>query len=250
MRDSVKYLKDASSAKEIFRDIVHSYDFLNTVLSLGLHMRWREVALRSACITEGMRVMDLCTGTGDMAHGILRYVTESGLVVGMDFCEPMIQKALAKYPREAFPRLSFLIGDALNVPFPDRSFDVVTIAFGLRNIVFVEKALKEIRRILNDNGRLLILEFTKPPKGQASHLYGIYRTYILPAVGGLLSGRYGAYRYLANSIDSFDSAGELKERLHLAGFDSVDVRSLSMGVVSVLIARKSGDGREGIVIDL
>ncbi|MHC9541809.1 MAG: bifunctional demethylmenaquinone methyltransferase/2-methoxy-6-polyprenyl-1,4-benzoquinol methylase UbiE [Vulcanimicrobiota bacterium] len=238
----MKHLKDPSSVKKTFREIVHSYDFLNTVLSLGLHTGWRSEALRSAGIHEGMRVLDLCTGTGDMASGAAGLVKRSVVVTGLDFLESMVQKAAAKYPGELYPQLSFLVGDALNTPFPDRSFDMVTIAFGMRNLVFIETALTEIRRILNDNGRLLILEFTKPPKGLTSQFYGIYRTFVMPAVGDLFSGSHDAYRYLAESIDSFDSAVELKERLSNAGFRIILLRSLTMGVVSVLLAEKSSAG--------
>jgi len=234
----MKCLKDSSSVKDTFREIVHSYDFINTILSLGLHKRWRDVALKSAGINEGMRVLDLCTGTGDMALRASGLVKTNGMVTGLDFLELMVAKAEAKRSGNLYPQLSYLVGDALNTPFRDHSFDVIIIAFGIRNMEFVEKTLVEVRRILKSNGRLLILEFTKPPEGLISKLYGVYRNSVLPAVGGLLSGSHNAYRYLADSIESFDSAEELKKRLMNAGFRIILLRCLTMGVVSILVAEK------------
>jgi demethylmenaquinone methyltransferase/2-methoxy-6-polyprenyl-1,4-benzoquinol methylase len=230
--------KDPSNIRRLFEGVVHCYDLLNSVLSLGLHMKWREEALRYADMREGMRVLDLCTGTGDMAIGAFRRINGRGTVAGLDFCDKMLQRAISKYPGSLYPGLSFLEGDALNTPFADNCFDTVTVAFGLRNLAEPERALQEIRRVLRLNGRLVILDFTRPAGSIKSHIYGICRKYIVPAVGGIVSGNRGAYQYLSDSIDSFDTIEELVCRLVNAGFAGITARPLTMGVVSVFMAEK------------
>jgi len=194
--------------------------------------------LKYAALREGMKILDICTGTGDMAVRALKRMNGRGFVAGLDFCEKMLQRAIRKYPGSLYPGLSFLEGDALNTPFADNCFDMVTVAFGLRNLAEPERALLEIRRVLKLNGRLVILEFTRPAGSMKSQIYGICRKYIVPAVGGIISGNRGAYEYLSDSIDSFDSTEELVCRLVKAGFTGITARELTMGMITVFLAER------------
>jgi len=224
--------------REMFAGIARGYDRANGILSLGLHGSWRRAAARHALVRKGDRVLDLCSGTGDMAYRALAGTGEKGLVVGLDFCEPMIVKAGEKYPSGPGRNIMFLTGDVLHIPFADEFFDCATMAFGLRNIGDREGALREAGRVLKRGGRLMILEFTRPSGGVLPFFHNLYLTILLPFIGGLVTGRADAYRYLAGSIAAFPSVDELSALKHKAGFRVISAIPLCRGIATIVVSRK------------
>jgi demethylmenaquinone methyltransferase / 2-methoxy-6-polyprenyl-1,4-benzoquinol methylase len=233
---------DASrKVREMFTEIAPRYDFLNHLLSLEMDRVWRRRTarrLRPILQRRDARVLDLCCGTGDLAFALAR----SGpvQVVGADFSHAMLVRANAKTKTHAHDTkaesaapIAFFEADALRLPFADSSFDLVTTAFGFRNLANYESGLKEIRRVLKDGGTLAILEFTEPPPGLAGDLYRWYCRTVLPKIGGLLSGNPNAYKYLPASVARFFHPDELASVMRKAGFASVDYQLWTMGSVAL-----------------
>jgi demethylmenaquinone methyltransferase/2-methoxy-6-polyprenyl-1,4-benzoquinol methylase len=233
---------DASSkVREMFTEIAPRYDFLNHLLSLQQDRVWRARTarrLRPILQRRDARVLDLCCGTGDLAFALAR--SGPAQVVGADFSHAMLTRANAKSetqgregkPGEGAPA-AFFEADALHLPFADTSFDLVTTAFGFRNLANYESGLREIRRALKRRGTLAILEFTEPPPGLAGDLYRWYCRTVLPKIGGLLSGNPSAYKYLPASVARFFRPDELVSLMRSAGFDSVEYQLWTMGSVAL-----------------
>ena len=183
----------------MFASIAPRYDLANRLLSLGLDQRWRAALVEALpSLSPGQRILDLCTGTGDVALALGRAVPEGVSVHGSDFCEPMV--ALAPAKRTVASRPSFLVADAMQLPYPDGSFRALSVAFGLRNVENTPAALAEAARVLSPGGRLLVLEFSRPTLPVFSSLYRAYVFHLLPIIGGLLSGSRAAYDYLPASV--------------------------------------------------
>jgi demethylmenaquinone methyltransferase/2-methoxy-6-polyprenyl-1,4-benzoquinol methylase len=226
-----------SEVKSLFESIAPRYDLLNSLLSAGLDREWRRKAANAASVSPGERVLDLCTGTGELAALLAERSGPEGEVVGLDFCAGMLNLAVKKHPENNGRSLVFLHGDALHTPFPDESFDCISIAFGLRNIRPVAALFRETARILRDGGRAVVLELTRPE----SMLKALYRPYlqgILPVIGGLVSGNKRAYRYLADSIEAFISPEEVEEEMKTAGFTGIWRESLTGGIATLITGRK------------
>jgi demethylmenaquinone methyltransferase/2-methoxy-6-polyprenyl-1,4-benzoquinol methylase len=177
----------------------------NEVLSLGIHRLWRRAAVRLSGAREGSAVLDCATGTGDLALAFKRKVGASGRVVGTDFCKEMLDHAPAKAAREGLP-VEFQVADAMALPFADASFDVASIAFGIRNVDDPVKCLKEMARVVRPGGRVVVLEFGQPT-GLFGGLFRLYSKVIMPTIGGLLTGNRAAYEYLPRTSAAFP-AGE------------------------------------------
>lgn len=191
--------------QQMFGAIASRYDLANTVLSLGIHHFWRRALIKASKVREGMHVFDAATGTGDLALLFATRVGSQGRVVGGDFSEPMLDQARRKaHPRQQ-PWLHFQFADVMQLPFEDASFDVVSIAFGIRNVADPVRGLAELHRVLRPGGRLLVLEFGSGSSGLWGMLYRFYTGRILPFLGGLLTGQHGAYRYLEQSSAEFPS---------------------------------------------
>jgi demethylmenaquinone methyltransferase / 2-methoxy-6-polyprenyl-1,4-benzoquinol methylase len=235
----------ASVVKDLFGSITPRYDLLNRVLSLCLDGAWRETAVRQAAIREGESILDICTGTGDMALLCAPLVGAKGRVVGIDFCFPMVQRALEKCPA-SYRQVSFAIGDAGALPFPDNYFDCITVSFGVRNLEDLPGALHEMRRVLAPGGRMLVLEFTRPSKGFFAWLYGLYLRFYLPLLGGILSGKQDAYKYLADSIFSFPPGEEFLHREREAGLENRLMKTLTGGVTTIFLSTKPVVERGGL----
>lgn len=220
--------KDPQQIRRMFASIAGRYDFLNGVLSLWLDRYWRRRAVAELGLGPRSRALDLCCGTGDMA-GLLRRAGAE--VVASDFCHEM----LAAVPAKA-PGARVVEADALRLPFLDRQFDGLTIAFGLRNLADPLAGLREMHRVLRPGGRLAILEFSVPPGRAFRRLYHWYLGAVVPWVGDRLSRRQGPYRYLATSIRAFPDQPALARKLEEAGFEGARWVNLTGGVVSLHLA--------------
>ena len=216
----------------MFDRIAHRYDTINTVLSAGTDSGWRRRAARETGLAPGGSALDIACGSGKLTADLARLTGARGRVVGLDFSPQMLEVA-----RREHPRLEFLEGDALNLPFEDASFDASTIAFGLRNLADPVRGLREMLRVVKPSGRVVVLEFVRPPRGLVGGAYRIYLRTLLPAVGGLISGQAAAYRYLSDTIDSYHTPGELADMAMQAGWSDVRFRGLAMGTVGILSGR-------------
>jgi len=221
----------------MFRAIVPRYDLLNHLLSFGLDCLWRRAAARAALNgTARPLVLDLCAGTGDLALEIARRCP-GARVVALDFVPEMLEKAAEKSARRGLSgRIEPLCADALRLPFGAGVFDLVTMAFGLRNISPPEGALAEARRVLRPGGRLVVLEFALPARGVWRRLYSFYFFRILPRIGRLISGS-SAYEYLPASVESFADPPRLRAMIEGQGFAGAEWRVLAGGAVALHRAR-------------
>ncbi|MDZ7316430.1 MAG: bifunctional demethylmenaquinone methyltransferase/2-methoxy-6-polyprenyl-1,4-benzoquinol methylase UbiE [candidate division KSB1 bacterium] len=223
-------------SSRLFDRIARRYDLLNRVLSLRLDVSWRKTMLRLLPLGPTSIVIDLATGTGDVALELL-IKSHQGFVLGVDPSRRMLAVAKAKAERRDLP-LRLISGDALHLSIRDRSADAVTIAFGIRNFADVSEALREVYRILKPNGRLFILEFSMPQNRFIRVPYRFYLRHILPRIGAALSGDRKAYRYLNVTIEDFSRSENLLRRLRQAGFSDTSYRSLTFGITTLYMATK------------
>ena len=228
------YFLHPQSIRSLFDNIAPTYDLLNHLLSLGRDFYWRRRAVQELNGLEG-RILDMATGTGDVAIEIIRQNDHPRTVFGLDFSEPMIKRARQKvFEKSLSQTITLSLGDALSLPFRDNIFDASMIACGLRNIVKKEQALSEMVRVIKKDGKVIILEFTFPQKGWMRRLYPIYFQRVLPRVGGFISGDRGAYAYLPESVFHFASAENYEQIMRNVGLVNVGSQSLTGGVASVI----------------
>ena len=205
----------SDEVQAMFASIASRYDATNQVLSLGVHRRWRAAAVRLSGAAGGQRVLDCATGTGDLALAFKRAVGPAGEVVGTDFCAEMLQTAPAKAARAGLP-VKFQVADALALPFADRSFDVASIAFGIRNVDDPLRCLREMARVTRPGGRVVVLEFGQP-EGAFGALFRVYSKSVMPAIGGLLTGNRKAYEYLPRTAAAFPAGEKFLQLMDEAG---------------------------------
>lgn len=223
--------KTPSRIAGMFDAIAPRYDLLNHLLSAGLDRRWRNTAVDALGAPAGARVLDLCTGTGDLALAIAARIAGSS-VVGVDFAGEMLRLGLVKVRAASLgPRVRLVRGDAAVIPLASSSCDAATIAFGIRNVAEPERALREIARILKPGGRLAILEFGQPRIPGIRTLYAWYFRYLLPLVGRLISQHQSAYSYLPASVGTFPPPAEFARVLAATGFSHVRAVPLTFGIV-------------------
>jgi|YNPBryunderm2012_1023409.scaffolds.fasta_scaffold09543_2 demethylmenaquinone methyltransferase/2-methoxy-6-polyprenyl-1,4-benzoquinol methylase len=221
----------AKRIQAMFAGIAPTYDRLNHWLSLHIDKRWRRAAVREveAILAQpGARALDVCCGTADLALELGRFAP----TIGVDFCQPMLLQGLKKVQQSGRP-VRLLAGDALALPFADASFDVVTVAFGIRNVVDLPGALAELYRVLKPDGKVVILEFSHPVIPGLKSLFGFYFTQILPRIGNAISGSSYAYSYLPASVQQFPDQPTLASYLVQAGFEQVRWRNLSGGIAAL-----------------
>jgi demethylmenaquinone methyltransferase/2-methoxy-6-polyprenyl-1,4-benzoquinol methylase len=234
------YFLHPDSVRELFNSVAPTYDLLNRLLSLRRDAYWRKRAVREIQDSEGF-ILDVATGTGEVAIEIFRQGGGRRRVVGLDFSEPMIRKAHEKFvKRKLLSTIDVGLGDALSLPFQDDTFHASVIAFGLRNIPKKERALSEIVRVTKKGGRVVILEFTFPERGLVKRLYPSYFMNILPWVGGLISGDRGAYAYLPRSVFQFQSPEIYRGLARGAGLENVTSTDLTFGIASIIAGTKKG----------
>ncbi len=215
----------------MFADIAATYDQLNHWLSLNIDKRWRRAAVQEiadALTRPGAVALDVCCGTADLAIELGRLAP----TVGVDFCQPMLARGMEKVRRSGRP-VRLLAGDALALPFADASFDVVTVAFGIRNVVDLDGALAEMRRVLKPGGKAAILEFSHPVVPGLKRLFGFYFAQILPRIGNAISRSGYAYSYLPASVQHFPDQAALAAHMEKAGFRNVTWRNLSGGIAAL-----------------
>jgi demethylmenaquinone methyltransferase/2-methoxy-6-polyprenyl-1,4-benzoquinol methylase len=227
----------------MFDAIAGRYDLLNHLLSAGIDRRWRARAIRSLQLRGGERVLDLCTGTGDLAIAAVRARPAAARVVGVDFAGAMLRVGARKLRRDRLDsRVSMVQGDAARIPLADASVDAVTIGFGIRNVQRMDVACAELLRVLKPGGRLAILEFAVPTTPVFGAFYGWYTNRVLPRIGRALSRSDSAYAYLPASISAFETPDEFVKILRQAGFTTISPARLMLGSVILYTARKGGRG--------
>ena len=223
----------------MFDAIAGNYDFLNHLLSAGIDTRWRRKAIRSLKLTGRERVLDLCTGTADLAIAALDATPGAARVVGVDFAGAMLRVGLDKTRARALTsRVTLVRGDAANIPAASGSVDAVTVAFGIRNVQNTQGACDEILRVLTPGGRLAVLEFAIPttPGVRAAYLW--YFNQVLPRIGSLISKHNAAYGYLPASVGAFASPDEFVTILRRSGFTGIQAVPLTFGIVYLYTAQR------------
>jgi demethylmenaquinone methyltransferase/2-methoxy-6-polyprenyl-1,4-benzoquinol methylase len=223
----------------MFDAIARRYDLLNRVLSAGLDQSWRRRAIRALAPGPEDDVLDLCTGTADMA--LLATSRDGGpqRVVGVDFSHQMLRRGLGKIQAAGrTSRVTLVRGDAMHIPLPDHSMDAAMLAFGIRNVQEPEAACRELARVLRPDGRVAVLEFGLPARPLFRRAYLAYANHLLPAVGRLVSRHASAYRYLPESVGRFPPPERFAELLRRSGFVHVEIRPLTLGIVYLYVARR------------
>jgi demethylmenaquinone methyltransferase/2-methoxy-6-polyprenyl-1,4-benzoquinol methylase len=226
-------MPESEAVRQMFAGIAGRYDCANHLLSGGLDYFWRQALVDRVRKVRPAVVIDLATGSGDVAFALARSLPREVEIIGMDFCAPMLEIAEEKKRRRSkHENLHFSHGDCLDIPLPDKSADAATIAFGLRNFEDRGKGLREILRVLRPGGTLFVLEFSRPDAWLRPFYY-FYLRCVLPHVAGLATGRPDAYRYLAGSIGEFPSRDALVGEFRASGFSSVAARKLSGSIVAI-----------------
>lgn len=218
----------------MFTDIAPKYDITNTVLSLGIHHIWRRATVRASGARQGMRVLDCATGTGDLALAFKQTVGPTGRVVGTDFNADMLSFAPAK-ARDRSLDVEFEVADAMDLPYADATFDVASISFGIRNVDDPVRALSEMARVVVPGGRVVILEFGQP-RGLVGLSYTFYSKYIIPVIGGMLTGNRKAYEYLPTTAAAFPCREAFLDMMRKTGrYADVSYRELTGGIAFLYV---------------
>ncbi|MDB5730754.1 MAG: ubiE [Variovorax sp.] len=234
--ESVDESEKAQRVRGVFDSVATRYDLMNDLMSLGLHRAWKAYTVMVANVSEGSRVLDIAGGTGDLAMAFAKKVGATGQVVHTDINEAMLRTGRDRL-LDAGVALPTLVCDAEKLPFPDNHFDVVTVAFGLRNMTHKDAALKEMNRVLKPRGKLLVLEFSQVAK-PLRKAYDWYSFKVLPQLGRLVAGDADSYRYLAESIRMHPAQDELKTLMKEGGFGHVDYHNMTGGVVALHVGIK------------
>ena len=233
---TVEETEKAQHVRGVFDSVASKYDVMNDLMSAGLHRVWKAYTVKVANLKEGDQVLDIAGGTGDLALAFAKKVGASGRVVHTDINEAMLSTGRDRLLNCGMV-LPTLVCDAEKLPFADGHFDVVSVAFGLRNMTHKERALQEMCRVLKPGGKLLVLEFSKVAK-PLEKMYDWYSFNVLPPLGKLVAGDDSSYRYLAESIRMHPGQQELKSLMKNSGFGHVDFHNLSAGVVALHVGIK------------
>lgn len=237
----IPYKHSGSSKKEqvaeMFNNIAPKYDFLNQLLSLGIHKGWRKKAITLIGKNQPKNILDIATGTGDFAVEAMKLNPDK--VTGVDISEGMLKLGVEKINKLGVQnKIELKLGDSENLPFNNNTFDAITVGFGVRNFENLEKGINDIYRVLNHGGILAVLEFSKPRKFPVKQLYNFYFRYITPMVGKLFSKDSSAYTYLPESVNAFPDGEDFLNVLRRSGFKNARVYPLTFGIASIYIAYK------------
>lgn len=242
MNSTVTPYKDQTTSKKeqvatMFNNIAPKYDFLNQLLSLGIHKGWRKKSIALLKEQKPKTILDIATGTGDFAIAAMTLNPEK--VVGVDISEGMLKLGVEKVKKAGLDaKIELKLGDSEQLPFADNSFDAITVGFGVRNFENLEKGINDIYRVLNPGGSFVVLEFSKPRKFPIKQLYKFYFKYVTPFVGKLFSKDSSAYTYLPESVDAFPDGQDFLNVLKKAGFTSTMAKPVTFGIASIYFAKK------------
>ena len=224
----------AGKVAEVFHSVAGNYDLMNDLMSAGIHRLWKRVAIQMSGVRPGHSVLDIAGGTGDLAAKFSRIVGPEGTVVLADINDSMLKVGRDRLvDRGITDNVRFSQADAQHLPFPDNTFDVITIAFGLRNVTDKDMALRSMLRVLKPGGKLLVLEFSKPPNALLSKIYDGYSFSILPKLGKLFANDADSYQYLAESIRMHPNQETLQSMMDNAGFENTDYHNMTGGIVAL-----------------
>jgi demethylmenaquinone methyltransferase / 2-methoxy-6-polyprenyl-1,4-benzoquinol methylase len=224
--------KRPTDVARMFDAVAERYDAMNAMMTFGQERRWRRVVAQAVAAAPGVRVLDLAAGTGASS---MPFADAGAMTVACDFSAGMLAEG-----RRRHPRLTFVAGDALRLPFRDAAFDATTISFGLRNVAAVESALAELARVTRPGGRLVVLETATPPAAPMRAAHGVYVDHVLPLVARLFASDPAAYRYLAESAGAWLSQPQLAEAIRAAGWEQVGWQDLMFGAVAMHTASRAG----------
>lgn len=227
----------SKEVNQMFASIAQRYDLANDVLSGGMHRSWRRTLIRHSDIQPGDRVLDLCTGTGDVAFCLQSRVGPLGSVVGVDFVREMLVLAEEKQRRRssALPPISFVHGDAMHIPFPDATFDAATVSFGIRNVDDPFECLREMKRVVRPHGRVIVLEFGQPRVPGFKQAYEFYSRRVMPHIGGLVTGNRAAYEYLPKTSSEFPCGEKFTALMERAGMRVLRSKPLFCGIAYLYV---------------
>jgi demethylmenaquinone methyltransferase/2-methoxy-6-polyprenyl-1,4-benzoquinol methylase len=232
--ETVGEAEKAERVRGVFDSVATRYDLMNDLMSLGIHRLWKRFAMQLTGVRAGQRVLDLASGTGDLAARLAGLVGPDGLVVMSDINAAMLAQGRDRMLDDGrVGNVRYAQINAETLPFPDGTFDCVTIGFGLRNVTHKERALAEMYRVLRPGGRALVLEFSHPTTAPLRAAYDLYSFHVLPRLGRLVADDEASYRYLAESIRMHPDQQTLKAMMEAAGFERCDVHNLTGGVVAV-----------------
>lgn len=232
--EQVRTEEKAGRVAEVFHSVAAKYDVMNDLMSAGIHRLWKRFTIEKAAVRPGQKVLDIAGGTGDLSFKFSRLVGRDGLVVLSDINDSMLKVGRDRLlDRGVAGNTQYAQLDAQHLPFPDNSFDVITIAFGLRNVTDKDLALRSMLRVLKPGGRLLVLEFSKPGNPLLQKVYDTYSFKALPMIGKLVTGDADSYRYLAESIRMHPDQDTLKDMLATAGFANSEYQNMTGGIVAL-----------------
>ena len=231
---TVPVANKAQRVADVFHSVADKYDLMNDLMSVGIHRVWKRITIEMSAVRTGHKVLDIAGGTGDLAAKFATRVGPEGTVVLADINDSMLRVGRDRLlDRGIVENVRFAQADAQQLPFPDNSFDLVSIAFGLRNVTDKDLALRSMLRVLKPGGRLLILEFSKPQNPLIEKLYDGYSFNLLPKLGQLFARDENSYRYLAESIRMHPDQQTLQSMLDSAGFVNTDYHNMSAGIVAL-----------------
>lgn len=232
--ETIDAKEKAGKVADVFHSVADNYDLMNDLMSAGIHRLWKHMTIEMSGVRKGHKVLDIAGGTGDLAAKFSKIVGSEGSVVLADINESMLKVGRDRLiDRGIIENVMFSQADAQYLPFPDNTFDVITIAFGIRNVTDKDMALRSMLRVLKPGGKLLILEFSKPTSSLLSKIYDTYSFNVLPRLGEVFANDSDSYKYLAESIRMHPDQSSLLQMLDSAGFENTDFHNMTGGVVAL-----------------
>lgn len=232
-RETIPEGEKAGRVQGVFNSVASKYDIMNDVMSVGIHRVWKDAMMDWLAPRPGQRLLDVAGGTGDISFRFLKRAGQGHATV-LDLTEPMLVEGRKRAEAaDMADSLNWVAGDAMSLPFPDNSFDVYTISFGIRNVTVPQQALNEAFRVLRPGGRLMVLEFSQLPNEGLQKLYDLYSFNVIPRMGQMIAGDRVSYQYLVESIRNFPDQDTFLTMVRQAGFENAKYRNLSMGIAAL-----------------